>query len=820
MYLAAVAVIALIMLAVIVRVMPRLTLTSKKRTKEELLVLGSVLLLGLVAIYGLFYTESLYFAYGFGDIGTDTIEQYVPFYSNLIGNVRDGSLSIWSFEYELGTNNAGYQSWMYDPFNLILIPLGLILGDAHLSLTLVITHSTKLIISAYLFDHLLTRYCETPLSRIFGSLLYAFSGFMVLYGQHYWFGSAFPIFTWVLLAFELYLESPRVRTFIGVTLAAAVMLAWTEYVAFMVLLFAAIYLLLRIPVYMEELSFKKYLQTVGKMFLPVICGVLLAAITLVPYVYFLLVETSRTASSAPLSERIVASLISFIDLSWMPAVLSRFLGSGLINTGFNAATPSVSGVDNIGGFTYEFIMMGYSGLAFVLIGQFFHYICTETDVRTKKLVFIASVLFVLYCFHQFLPTLFTVMVRLQYRSSFVLAVPACAAISVGFEKRVLQRKINLASLAVSLILTLAVLLWSTIKTENGRLICLYYLACLIFVAGLLLALRQQRSQLVQNALVVLIIAATVSSSVVDGFFTTNCRRTVSAEDFPLSGKSAADSGTVAALEWLKEYDDTFYRIDKTYSDWSPLNDSLIQHYDSVSAYNSMPDSDVDEFYNKEWLSAISTWAVYSQGFKNSPNSPEVLGFLNVKYILSKNDLAYDWLKLIATFDNVRVYRNTYATSIATIYSSIMSELEADSLETAEDRAALLATSVVIPENIAANAASLPELSEEPTSTFKKVDETHIQGTITVSDRAAVCIAIPNTGEWILTIDGDKQQEPIRGNYGFMAFTVTEGEHQVILEYHMPYEGLSIGMTVGGIALTAIIAFAYQMYEKRTPVLED
>lgn len=812
-HLGIVALLALGLLGVAVRLLPTLCAPSKRRTRAEVALLCALVLLGLIAIYGNFYVERSYFAYGIGDIGSDTIEQYVPFYFNLIGNVRDGSLSLWNFEYELGVNVQAMQSWVFDPFNLIVVPLGLLLGDAHVSLALVISQSIKLALSALLFDHLLTRLCETPLARILGSALYAFSGFMIMYGQHYWFGGAFPLFTLVMLMFELHLERPRAATFLGVTVSCAIALAWSFYVAFMILLFAALYLLLRIPVYLKRTTPKTYALAVGRCALPVVCGTLLAGVTLLPYLAFLLGETARTSSDVSLAQRVVTKLVSFDNPDWVPAILSRTVGTGLLDTGAVLAPGLVSATPDIGfegSFPYEFILLGYSAGVFVLLGQFLDWVGRECDRRDKTLVGVACALIVLYCFHQFLPTLFTAMVRLQFRSSFVIALPVCAAMAIGFEKRVLPGTVARGPLAISALLTLGVLAWSLLRTLNGRLVCLFYLlaSCLIIA---ILALRSRPRPASSPAefttagriALVVLVGALVSTSVVDGFFDTNLRGTVPAEAFPLSGKTSHDADTRAALAYLREQGDGLYRIEKTYSDWSPLNDSLIQHFASASAYNSTPDADVDEFYEKLWKESVSTWAVYSQGFKNAPDVPEIANLLGIKYVLSQGPLNLPWLESMAQFGNVYVYKNAGADSLLTLRGRVTAESEANALDSAAARRQLIASSVIVPDDVAS--ALTDTLGTSPanvaaSASLAKSDDAHLTGTVTSSSDAVACLAIPHTGTWEIRVDGTPVST-FRADYGFVGFELSAGTHEIEATYRPT--GLIAGMVMTSIGFILV-----------------
>ena len=81
--------------------------------------------------------------------------------------------------------------------------LSLLLGQERLSLVLVIAQGLKMLLCGLLFDHVLTFYCKRPLSRIVGSVLYSFCGFLLLWGQHYWIGASIVMATLMMLMLEL-----------------------------------------------------------------------------------------------------------------------------------------------------------------------------------------------------------------------------------------------------------------------------------------------------------------------------------------------------------------------------------------------------------------------------------------------------------------------------------------------------------------------------------------------------------------------------------------------------------------------------------------
>ena len=439
--------------------------------------------------------------------------------------------------------------------------------------------------------------------------------------------------------------------------------------------------------------------------------------------------------------------------------------------------------------------MGFSVGTFILIGQFIHWVFTECEAKERALVAGGAILVLLYCFNQFLPTLFTALVRLQYRSSFVLAFPLCAATAIGFEKRVLPGRIAWGPFWASVVLTAAVLAWSLIRTLCGRLDCLCYIAALV---ALICVVGLAGRRIPQGTAVVLAVALLFSTSVIDGFFTTNSRANVSAAAFPLSGAMNSDADTLAALEHLREVDGSFYRVEKAYSDWSPLNDSLIQHFNGVSVYNSTLDGDVDEFYHKLWKESISTWAVYSQGYKNDPDRPQMLRLLGVKYLLSKEPLAFDWCTLESRQGSVYVYEVDGASSVLSLHPTAITESQADQMADSATRREAIADAVIVPDD--ADTSALGDGAggafTASTGPLSLVGQTKLTGTVQASDNAVACLAVPRTGTWSVSVDG-AEVETFRADYGFVGFIVPAGEHTVEASYSVAGFEAGCAMTAAG-----------------------
>lgn len=757
LYLAPTLVAALALLAFCARVAPRLCAPSSRPSRLELGVLAAITLLGLVTLYGSFYLGQSMFAYA--DVGSDTMEQYVPYYLNMLESIKSGTLGAWNFQYGLGTSFMSYQSWTLDPFNLVLVPLGLALGSNRLALVLVIVQSLKVALSAFVADYLLSFYCKTPLARILGSSLLAFGGYLVLWGQHYWIGSIYVMTLVLMLALELLADRWGVTRFLAVCVATAVCVVMSTYSGFMILLFCAIYAALRCAHLAGAEPSRGFVRRFGALAAPVVCGLLVSLVTLVPYATLMLGESTRVTGtgSASLAHRLLTWLTSFVPLRWLPFIASRLLGSSLVTSGEPIPAelvPATAQFPYVN--VYEVITLGLSAASLALLVLFAWWVATRASRRDKVLIGVAAALCVLYCCNFFLPTLFNALVNPKYRSSFAVAIPACLAMAVAFERVVLARRAPTGIVALALAAPALVVVWSLAHTVNGRLVCLAYLAALAGMVAVLALMRRGASEndlasakpgfageqgAVATApgaslsseqgntaagsarkgrhmaplagshayaapdapamlsprvctLACVFCFLTIATSLADGFFTTNNRGVCAAANFPAASQDAGAQDTEDALAYLREHDSSMWRVEKLYADWTSLDDSLVQGYRGVASYNSTLDSDIEEFYTQLWPTALMGDVAY-QSFSADPNHAELLTTLGVKYLLSRTELDWPYLALETQCGSVYVYRNINVTSLVTLKAGIVSEADANQCTDAAQRRELMAASQIV-----------------------------------------------------------------------------------------------------------------------------
>ena len=795
LYLGPLCLLAAALLAVYVRLYDRLSAPSERRTRLEVTMLVATILLGIAVIYFNFFTGTSYFAYR--DMGADTVDQYVPYYLDLVRKVGSGSLGTWNMSYGLGASFMSYQSWTLDPFCLVIVPLTLLLGQERLSLVLVIAQGLKMLLCGLLFDHVLTFYCKRPLSRIVGSVLYSFCGFLLLWGQHYWIGASIVMATLMMLMLELLMQRWTMPRFWGLLAASAASIIMSTYSGYAAMLFSLSYALLRIPIATDAHGARAYLRQLFRLAVPVACGVLVSCVTLVPYAIAMVQESSRVVSSgqAPLSSRMGGYARGFVPLRWIPYLLSRLLGNGLVSAGVELPGGLVPASREFAQTNvYEMVQMGFSVGAVVLLCQFAWWEVTHADAREKMLTAVAGALCVLYCVNYFLPALSNVFSAVRYRSCFALAAPACIAMSLAFEHCLLEDRPSLPALVVSSVLTVAILAWSLLHTQNGRLACLYF--SLAFVVFLVLCVARSRGA--REALVVTLAAA------VDGFFVTNNRTWCTKDDFP-NATSSYERDLRAALRYIRSQDSDEPATYRTSLAMDDLNASLAQGFMGVDSYNSTINSNLEEFYQRVWPRAIRGISAY-QATRDDMLHPALQRILGVRYVACRYDLDLEGYDLIKTFGSVRVYKAEGTTSLATVYGGSVTEASAKD-KTPAQLERLFGKGTAIVSKDAPGAYQNLEAGSSDTAavpaTKAQVDsQTSVSCDVTVTKKSICMVAIPYARGWTAKVDG-KAVPTFRTNYGFIGVALKPGSHHVSLVYRPTGANVGVAMSAAGLVLALL-----------------
>ena len=167
-----------------------------------------------------------------------------------------------------------------------------------------------------------------PYAKVIASFLYAFNGYLMVWGQHYMMGSVivfFPILVWSVE------KSFKNRRYLpAVAAASALVILNSYYQGYMCILSVAVYVTIRALLF-EPGSFGKRFILFVEEGLAMAFGLVMAAINLIPSLTTL-GDTNRLDSSYSLMSRIIANM-SLWGKEYYRTLLYRFFGNNLQGAG-------------------------------------------------------------------------------------------------------------------------------------------------------------------------------------------------------------------------------------------------------------------------------------------------------------------------------------------------------------------------------------------------------------------------------------------------------------------------------------------------------
>lgn len=236
------------------------------------------IILSVLIIFFLFYRNYIWgpYYYCFQDIGSDTIRSYLPYYRFLIENLKSGSFQMMLWQMGLGVSAVTLTMQLLDPFSLLLffVPL-----DRFMEAMIWIALVKYLVIACFSWLYF-KRIARNPYFIWIGVMLWTFSSYNVLWGQHYQFLTAMVFFTINMYLLELLLSDKR-KSFFFCVLNYALLSMFSVYFFSMIGIFSAFYLLARSL--LRGFRLKKWLTDELQLFLNGMLGFMISAWISVPW---------------------------------------------------------------------------------------------------------------------------------------------------------------------------------------------------------------------------------------------------------------------------------------------------------------------------------------------------------------------------------------------------------------------------------------------------------------------------------------------------------------------------------------------------------
>ncbi len=772
----------------------------------------------------------------FNDIGSDTWQQYIMNYTSIVNHLRDGSFSLWDFNNGLGINQFNFN--LFDPFLMLLYGVGVVLGPAHMLLYINVIQILKIMVAAFAFYWFLSQFSFSVLSKMITSYAYALNGFLLVWGQHYQFGTVVIYFLLMLLFCEKFIQKKKGKALFPVMVFLCGI--YSVYFTYMCLAATGLYLLFRILM-LDGLTWKERIQRFLLGCAEMIMGVGMSLVVFLPMAEVLLNVSSRLESDG-------TGLLDFLRQCFTPysrkfylSMLKRMFSSNLQN-GYGLAKGPQQYVMNY----YEDPVLFCSTLAVFLNVQFLA-VLRKADMtkRAKRVLYGVAALILVGTALPVGGTVFNYFTLPTQRYTFVLMTVFLLLMAWMWDYMRKGGKLNLVLiLAVTALMGWAY--WCGYEQagfQEYRTNILILTVTGILTAVCLTLLCFLKDTQIRNVILGVMGVVLVVNVVSEGGTNYQNRVTMKKTDVPAEvmvqetqryeEMRTSDDKEIKyraeiekpqdffremyrvdladCLNYLKENDPTFYRVEKDYISGTVSMDSSGQGYLGISTYNSVMNGNVKEFvetcYPELFFADHNHYT-----FWNNVDDNWLAAFLGVKYILSGNGEPDETkYKLLDQVGSLYIHENVLDAQTAHFYTQDISEESLKELCTEENREELLGEAIALEDGTEiGDASEIQTLKSEEQETAEQNSsvtldapqkDSVVTGSVHAEADGYALFMIPYEKGWSLTIDGEKA-ELLRGDIGFLACEVPEGDHTILLTFEAP--GLKAG-TIGSVLFWILFA---------------
>lgn len=778
------------------------SIATKIQGKEMYLFLGALFLTCIFVFRDFLTFEKVYL---FKDIGSDSLNIYLPWLTQLSDAMKDG-VPTWSFSQGLGQNV--FPLWLGDFFADFIM----LFGKERIPYLLAYAEVAKVILCGVVFYKYLTELKLNKLTVGIVAYLFAFSGFVIM-------GSSWFIYTdealyvaVILFGFERWLNHGKIFWFVfGVTILS--------FLQPFLLFPHAIFLSLYIPVRYNDVrpgSWSKFpvfiLKTVGIGAV----GVAISAYQLLPDL-LQYIESPRVGGEARLIEKLKAQPIFGVADEFLRFTTTfRAFGSDMLGTG-----TAFQGWQN-----YLEAPLFYCGiLCLVVLPQMF----AGLNKQQRIAYGIFGGVFLLPVFFPFFRYSFWAYTGDYFRTfSLVFTLLLLIFTAKALDHVITSGKVNKIVLGVTAAFLMMLLFTPNDQFAPAINVGLRSFAALLILVygGLLIGLTTQgssrRYSIIALCCVVFFEMFYFSSQ------TVNERDAMTGAE--LKDKVGFNDYTVEAVKYLKEKDKSFYRLNKDYSSGlaihQSINDAKVQGYYGSASYHS--------FNQKNYIKFLGAVNVLDPKDENATRwamgvntRPLLFSLMGGKYWLIRRhetqpgNFGYD---SVAKFGNVAVYQNRYAYPFGFAYDTVLDEQSFSKLSIFRKDLYLLRGCVVANDdadmmsagkqfNLADTATGFSmeeygkyaDLARKKSFTMTQFKESDIAGTITLDNPGVLFFSIPYDEGWKAYVNG-KEAKISKVNFGFIGLKMGAGKSEVKLQFEPRLMKKGAMISLVGLAIFGVLIF--------------
>lgn len=646
----------------------------KKEIYKNKGLLATILLFILIFIvlYNKFIFSDYVFAYSlFGDLGSDTINSYYPIYYFFSNIIHGGDSGIYSFNLGLGSDIISYFSYVNFPLDLPII----LFPPEYLHYGLIVGNFIKLLIISIFSYKFFNLILKREYSKLNCSLIWTFSSYIVLWGQHYFFATNMVYFTIFLYYLQRYIINPKSKNlFLIVTMCLFALSSY--YFFYMAGIFSVIYILI-FGLYKKK-RIKDILYIIIKLGLLAMLSIGIVSVLLFPTLlsFFNSVRTNNITNF---------SSLFLINPKEILTVIARSLSTNLLG---DANWTNFSGTSNY----YEAPLL-YSSILFYF--SFIYILAFKKGKRIKKIAAVCLYAIILIApFFTHLLTFNSSSMRWTYMLiilQIIITGKFLDECNIELHKKGIIKLVIMSLIFIFFFVFFLLLFDNKIITISKE-----HLLCVIIISSICgLILMFNRTKVFK----VLITIFVVCELIVVNYATINTRGIEKSEKF----LAYYNDGTKEAVVKISERDKSLYRIQKSYLS-KHLNDALVQGYNGTNTYFSVNSKSLINFFNSFTLTNIYN-TVNCVEF--SYLYPYVSSILSTKYLISNSEIYDENFSELDRTSSKIIYKNNNYLPFGYVYHEKVN-IEDFSLLTQMEKMAILSNAFYFTES-ASNTDYLPEM---------------------------------------------------------------------------------------------------------------
>lgn len=778
----------------------------KSKIKHPYVALIVLLLITFLIAYGRYIWGGDYYIYT--DAGSDCADQYYPTYIYLIRKIQEGGLSLWNHSCGLGMDTLTNQTWIMDPFAVLIIIVGVTLGTQTVAVMLVITQFLKVLISALLAYRFLNSFGIRDEIKVITAYLYGYNSFLIIWGQHYWFGAISIYILILLIVLEAWLAdvyNPS-KYMLEYSMAIAFSFCYSLYLTYMSLIMVTIYACLRFA-YMCNKSGKELFYDVLKngirICLATLLGILLSSVMIFPFIDNNLIISSRVSTES-MGQRIIDYLIHPYELIYYYQLFLRMISSNVI------------GISSSGASYYGIPMLTISVVGLIYEAEGVLYVKNQLQNIKAKIVF--GIGLFLIAFLLFVPLGSCIFNAFQYpfgRYTFILMPVITIFIALGLQRICVEKKAHYILLGTVLLVEIVMLVLGAYIFDNTPLVRIFikFVIVLNIFSYIFIIIYTKKNK---KWAIGLLFICIISGCIAETYMASSSKERVTEDGLHIENRLRTEN----AVNWLEKTDKSYFRIDKSYNDFEFLADSMIEQIHTVTDYNSVINENLAQFYKNIWPEVMTDEickVTSSRGYildKTNLRNDNVLALLGVKYILTDQDwgdLGSRWKKLDYEENGLAIYQNMQADSIVTGYTKVLTEDKFEKYPNPKRKEIIKSYLIMDQSETEKNGIDTCNVDEtnlqdahfDNNYDLKLVKDTYFKGEMDIDHDKYLLTAIPYRKGWNVYIDGNKV--PVyKGDYGFIAFQISEGDHLVEIKYENMIYVIGCLLSVLGIIIWIIL----------------